>query len=60
MKTVPKYITAVAVRDWCEDKLPKADPNDRNAQTIRSAVKSIAAGITGAALTNPLDVLRNE
>ena len=29
MKTVPKYVTAVAVKDWCELKLPKADPADR-------------------------------
>ena len=26
----------------------------------RSAVKSVAAGVAGAALTNPLDVIRNE
>ena len=26
----------------------------------RSAAKSVAAGIAGAALTNPLDVIRNE
>lgn len=29
-------------------------------QLIRSAIKSVTAGIAGAALTNPLDVIRNE
>eukprot|EP01038_Epipyxis_sp_PR26KG_P003965 gene3965-5685_t len=60
MKTVPKYITAVAVKDYMEDNLPRAEHNDRKAVLLRSAVKSIAAGVAGAALTNPLDVLRNE
>jgi len=60
LKTVPKYITAVAVKDYMEDKLPLVDPNDRNATLMRSAIKSITAGVAGAVLTNPLDVLRNE
>ena len=60
MKTVPKYITAVAVKDWMEDVLPKVEASDKTSQVIRSAVKSIAAGVSGAVLTNPLDVLRNE
>ena len=60
LKTVPKYITAVAVKDIMEEKLPHADPKDKTAQMYRSAIKSISAGIAGAVLTNPLDVLRNE
>ena len=60
LKTVPKYITAVAVKDYMEDKLPLVDPSDRNATLMRSAIKSITAGVAGAVLTNPLDVLRNE
>ena len=60
MKTVPKYITAVAVKDYMEEKLPLADPADKNAVMMRSAIKAISAGVAGAALTNPLDVLRNE
>lgn len=60
MKTVPKYITAVAVKDYMEDHLPRADPMDKQAQLTRAAIKSVAAGVAGAALTNPLDVLRNE
>lgn len=60
MKTVPKYITAVAVKDILEEKLPQVDANDSQGHLLRSAIKSISAGIAGAILTNPLDVLRNE
>ena len=60
LKTVPKYITAVVVKDVMEDQLPRGDPLDKNWQLTRSAVKSMSAGIAGAVLTNPLDVLRNE
>lgn len=60
MKTVPKYITAILVKDWMEDHLPKTDPLDRAAGLYRSALKSVTAGIAGAVLTNPLDVIRNE
>ena len=60
LKTVPKYVTAVVVKDLLEDKLPRGDPKDRNWHIMRSAVKSVTAGIAGAVLTNPLDVLRNE
>lgn len=40
--------------------LAPADPADRLGTLVRSAKKSMAAGVAGAALTNPLDVLRNE
>lgn len=60
MKTVPKYITAVGVKDYMEDALPRVDPSDKGSVMMRSAVKSVAAGVAGAALTNPLDVIRNE
>lgn len=60
LKTVPKYVTAVAVKDYMEEHLPHVDKNNKKAVLFRSAVKSVAAGIAGAALTNPLDVLRNE
>lgn len=60
LKTVPKYVTAVAVKDYMEAHLPQVDHHDKNAVLLRAAVKSIAAGVAGAALTNPLDVLRNE
>lgn len=48
------------MKDYMEDVLPVADPYDRYAVMKRSAIKSVAAGIAGAALTNPLDVIRNE
>lgn len=60
LKTVPKYITAVGVKDLMEEWLPRGERGDKRAEMQRSAVKSIAAGVAGAALTNPLDVLRNE
>jgi hypothetical protein len=60
LKTVPKYMTAVGVKDTLEYRLPKADPNSKYSQMTRSAIKSTAAGLAGAILTNPLDVLRNE
>jgi hypothetical protein len=58
LKTVPKYMTAVVVKDWMEQSLPEADTPGEKLQ--RSAIKSAAAGVAGAALTNPLDVIRNE
>ena len=60
LKTVPKYVTAVAVKDYMEEHLPSVDKNNKNDVMIHSAIKSVAAGIAGAALTNPLDVIRNE
>lgn len=60
LKTVPKYICAVAVKDYMEETLPVADPHDKQAVLTRSAIKSVTAGVAGAALTNPLDVIRNE
>jgi len=63
LKTVPKYVTAIAVKDIMEQHLPQADPSSPtyNADRFfRSIMKSASAGIAGAALTNPLDVIRNE
>lgn len=60
MKTVPKYICAVAVKDYMEEHLPAVEPGDNTGKLIRMAVKSVTAGVAGAALTNPLDVIRNE
>jgi hypothetical protein len=65
LKTVPKYATAVYVKDFVAARLPPppsavGTPEHRNEVLRRSAVKSVAAGVAGAALTNPLDVIRNE
>lgn len=63
MKTVPKYCAAVVVKDVMEEWLTPSDPlsptyySDR---LWRSACKSTVAGVAGAVLTNPLDVIRNE
>ena len=63
LKTVPKYCIAIAVKDYMEQVLKQPDPTSPTYETDRlwrSAIKSGAAGIAGAALTNPLDVIRNE
>ena len=63
LKTVPKYCTAIVVKDFMEGFLAPADPSSPTYETDRlwrSAIKSGTAGVAGAALTNPLDVIRNE
>ena len=63
LKTVPKYCTAIMVKDYMEKYLPQIDPSSPTAdrdRLWRSAAKSATAGVAGAALTNPLDVIRNE
>lgn len=61
MKTVPKYMTAVVVKDIMEELLPRPDDrSDKFLNICRAAVKSTVAGLAGATLTNPFDVLRNE
>lgn len=60
-KTVPKYCTAVVVKDVVEEILEKnKDCYFCHDPLTRSAIKSVCAGVAGAALTNPLDVIRNE
>jgi hypothetical protein len=60
-KTVPKYCTAVIVKDVVEHVLEKnKDCYFCHDPLVRSAIKSVCAGVAGAALTNPLDVIRNE
>ncbi len=65
LKTVPKYVCAIWVKDLVASRLPPptaalGEPGHRNQVLQRSAAKSVAAGVAGAALTNPLDVIRNE
>jgi hypothetical protein len=63
LKTVPKYVTAIAVKDFMEETLPQPDPTSPSYDSdrvFRSLIKSATAGIAGAALTNPFDVIRNE
>ncbi|GBG28388.1 Mitochondrial thiamine pyrophosphate carrier 1 [Hondaea fermentalgiana] len=58
IKSVPKYITSVVVKDLCEMYLPKASTESEF--LTRSCIKSVVAGVAGAVLTNPADILRNE
>lgn len=58
IKTVPKYITSVAVKDIMESALPPAQ--SKGEFLLRASVKAVVAGVAGAALTNPFDVVRNE
>ena len=65
LKTVPKYVTAVGVKDIMANLLPPptaaaGEPGHQQQVLACSAVKSICAGVAGATLTNPLDVIRNE
>ena len=65
LKTVPKYVCAIWVKDWVAASLPaptspKGSPQHRQEVLQQAAIKSVAAGTAGAALTNPLDVIRNE
>lgn len=53
LKTVPKYCTAVVVKDVMEDWLTPADPSSptyNSDRLWRSACKSAIAGVAGAAL----------
>jgi hypothetical protein len=63
LKAVPKYCIAVHVKNVMDDSLPAVpedSPNYKRDSLLRSACKSVAAGVSGAFLTNPLDVIRNE
>lgn len=60
LKTAPKYVTAVVIKDYMGTYMDPVDPLDKTAVLFKSAKISITAGVTGAVLTNPLDVVRNE
>mmetsp|Transcript_89944 Transcript_89944/g.262881 ORF Transcript_89944/g.262881 Transcript_89944/m.262881 type:complete len:274 (+) Transcript_89944:66-887(+) len=62
LKTVPKYVTAIAVKDVVGTWLAPVQKRrtDSTTQVLCSATKAVTAGVAGALLTNPLDVLRNE
>jgi hypothetical protein len=61
LKTVPKYCVAVFVKDGMEEWLAKGGPDATRAELrLRSAKKAVAAGIAGATITNPFDIIRNE
>mmetsp|Transcript_87244 Transcript_87244/g.182592 ORF Transcript_87244/g.182592 Transcript_87244/m.182592 type:complete len:274 (-) Transcript_87244:277-1098(-) len=60
LKTAPKYMVAVVIKDYMGHYLAPVDPNDKNAVLVKSAKIAVTAGIAGAVMTNPLDVVRNE
>jgi|EP00927_Polykrikos_kofoidii_P011240 hypothetical protein len=60
LKTAPKYMVAVVVKDYMGCWLAPVSPCDKTGALIKSAKISVTAGVAGAVLTNPLDVVRNE
>jgi hypothetical protein len=60
LKTAPKYMVAVVIKDYMGEFLAPVDPKDKTAVVIKQAKIAVTAGIAGAVLTNPLDVVRNE
>lgn len=60
LKTAPKYMVAVVIKDYMGQWLAPVDPSDRAGTLIKSAKVAVTAGVAGAVLTNPLDVVRNE
>lgn len=61
LKTVPKYCVAVFVKDLAEEWLPQPRAGaPRSEGRLRSAKKAVAAGVAGATITNPFDIIRNE
>jgi len=60
LKTAPKYMVAVVIKDYMGEYLAPVDPKDKTAVLLKQAKIAVTAGIAGAVLTNPLDVVRNE
>jgi hypothetical protein len=60
LKTAPKYMVAVVIKDYMGQWLAPVDPKNKSAVLMKSAKVAVTAGVAGAVLTNPLDVVRNE
>jgi len=65
LKTVPKYVVSIVVKDyigeWQKERNERSgDVLGKGEIALQSAQKSLAAGLCGAILTNPADVIRNE
>jgi len=60
LKTAPKYMVAVVIKDYMGELLAPVDPKDKTAVLMKQAKIAVTAGVAGAVLTNPLDVVRNE
>jgi hypothetical protein len=60
LKTAPKYMVAIVIKDTMGSYLAPVDPKDSSAVIIKSAKIAVTAGVAGAVLTNPFDAVRNE
>merc|ERR1711953_599261 len=60
LKTAPKYMVAIAIKDYMGEYLAPVDQQDKIAVLVKQAKIAVTAGVAGAVLTNPLDVVRNE
>jgi hypothetical protein len=60
LKTAPKYMVAIIIKDSMGSYLAPVDKNDSTGLLLRSAKISVTAGVAGAVLTNPFDAVRNE
>merc|ERR1719213_1424909 len=60
LKTAPKYMVAVVIKDYMGEFLAPVDPKDKTAVLVKQAKVAVTACVAGAVLTNPLDVVRNE
>lgn len=60
LKTAPKYMVAIVIKDYMGQWLAPVDPKDKTGVLLKSAKVAVTAGVAGAVLTNPLDVVRNE
>lgn len=68
LKTVPKYVVSIVVKDYIgklqananADMILEGGDVTKADLSSQSFFKAIAAGLSGALLTNPADVIRNE
>jgi len=60
LKTAPKYMVAVVIKDYMGNFLAPVNPKDTTGTLLKSAKVAVTAGVVGAVATNPLDVVRNE
>jgi len=60
LKTAPKYVVAIVIKDKMGAHLAPVDRNDKVGGLLRTAKVAVTAGVAGAVLTNPFDAVRNE
>lgn len=57
LRSIPKYTVAFTVKNYLDETLPNG-PNDEQTSG-KMLAKSLGAGVSSAAVSNPLDVIRN-